>query len=180
MLADFIFVCVILLVAIAVCVTGYYSAKHCENLGVTFRDFYFGTPRYDRAAERYKKEKAKNKCKCQNDRGIKYICKKCLDKEVDEIIKEKPKVNDVLNPKFKIGQRIVTKQGVEGQVVLIFCTHPIYTYYCSMFPGADNGYEYNHCIDLNCGCLTDGKTISTLTALNKYLEDQLEECDDEA
>ena len=79
------------------------------------------------------------------------------------------------NPKFKVGQRIITKDGVEGHVTLIvnpFSDNRVY--YCSMYPGAQANYHYVECIDLLCtNYCEQNERFTTLQALNLYTETEL-------
>ena len=82
------------------------------------------------------------------------------------------------NPKFVIGQQIITKTGVEGHVVLVM--NPFVEterqYYCSMYPGAQEDYVWIECIDLLCTCFDPHKKRFTTTqALNIYSESELSE-----
>lgn len=79
------------------------------------------------------------------------------------------------NPKFKVGESIITQDGIRGHVVIIL--NPFQEerqYYCSMYPGAQPRYVYVHCIDLlNTYFNPEKKRFTTLQALNVYDESEL-------
>ncbi len=89
------------------------------------------------------------------------------------------KGENTMKRKFNVGQRIKIKDKhgvyIGGHVVLIlnmFSDDRVY--YCSMYPGALEGYEYVSVVDLNsCGFDDEGR-ISIVQPLNKYKEDELE------
>lgn len=96
------------------------------------------------------------------------------------------KVLNFIRPKYPVGCRIVahleTPNGepydAEGHVVIVMLNDKDeLIYYCSMYPGAENGFEYIHCVDLNGTSLDDESRINTLQALNSYKEDILDFAD---
>lgn len=87
----------------------------------------------------------------------------------------------IVNPKFPVGCRIdahlKTQSGepyiCSGHVVMIMSKGDELIYYCSMSPGAQDNFEYIHCVDLNIIMLSDDTKVNTLQALNCYKEEQL-------
>lgn len=84
-----------------------------------------------------------------------------------------------MQAKFKVGERIKTKDKrgnvIEGHIVLIL--NPFSekrVYFCSMYPGALDGYEYVSVVDLNCSSIDNDGRITTLQALNLFKEEELE------
>lgn len=84
-----------------------------------------------------------------------------------------------MEPLYKVGQSIKLKKwdnnssSPDGHIVLIFRELEENIYYCSMYPGADSGYYWVDCVDLNSGLISNGGTLNTLQALNKYKESEL-------
>ena len=89
----------------------------------------------------------------------------------------------IANPRYPIGCRINAKLKTQsgepytcgGHVVMIMSdSDNKLLYYCFMSPGAQDDFEYIHCVDLNIIVLSDETKVNTLQALNCYKEEQLE------
>jgi hypothetical protein len=57
MLMDLLCLFIIFVIGLLFFGSFYLANRHCKKLGVSFRDFYFGTEAYDKALAKYNKQK---------------------------------------------------------------------------------------------------------------------------